>query len=283
MSALARQQQALLADLLGPPSAVHVHRRVAELVHAPWQRGFQVYQANGHAMAQAGLAAAFPVLAQLLGEESFAQLARAFWHTSPPQRGDIAQWGAALPAFVAASAQLADEPYLADVAQVEWALHVAGNAADREADPASLALLTQADPGHLGLLLAPACCCLASPWPVVSIVNAHVEASPSLEEAGRRLRASQGESALIWRQGLHARVREALPGEAALVGRTAGRPLAGRRTGCRRWAGLQRLAAAGGADRPAAGGARAGLSSRAGPAWYTGHHSANLFQLAGAQ
>lgn len=216
MSALARQQQALLADLLGPPPA-DGHRRVADLVHAPWQRGFQVYQANGHAMAQAGLGAAFPVLAQLMGEESFAQLARAFWHTSPPLRGDIGQWGAALSAFVAASAQLADEPYLADVAQVEWALHVAGNAADREADPASLALLTQADPDHLGLVLAPGCCCLVSPWPVVSIVNAHLDASPSLEEAGRRLRAGQGEPALIWRQGLQARVREALPGETALL------------------------------------------------------------------
>ncbi len=215
MSTLAQQQQALLADLLAP--AAGTPQRLPDLVHAPWRRGWQVYQANGHAMAQAGLDTAFPVLRQLLGDDSFAQLARAHWYACPPQRGDIAQWGDALPAFLEGSVQLADEPYLADVARVEWALHVAGNAADREADPPSLALLAQADPAALGLVLAPGCMCLDSRWPVASIVNAHLASQPSIEEAGERLRAGQGEVALVWREGLQPRVRGTLPGEPALL------------------------------------------------------------------
>lgn len=54
----------------------------------------------------------------------------------------------------------------------------------------------------------------ASTGPVVSIVNAHLEATPSLAEAGQRLRAGVAETALVWRAGLQPRVREALAGEA---------------------------------------------------------------------
>ena len=58
---------------------------------------------------------------------------------------------------------------------------------------------------------------VASAYPVASIVTAHLEANPTLEEAGRRLRAGLGEAALVWRQGFKPRLRAALPGEAAFV------------------------------------------------------------------
>ncbi|MGH6626932.1 MAG: HvfC/BufC family peptide modification chaperone, partial [Burkholderiaceae bacterium] len=121
MSPLALQQQALLAALFGaPPDAIKL---IAPLAHGAWVRGLNAYQANGHAVAGCSLRAAYPVLAQLLGEDSFEALACALWHARPPARGDLALWGEDLASFVAASAQLADEPYLADVARVEWALH----------------------------------------------------------------------------------------------------------------------------------------------------------------
>ena len=216
MSALAQQQQALLADLFGRPAAGN-NRQIGAHVQPPWLRGFQVYQANGHAMAQAGLAAAYPVLAQLLGDDSFAELARAFWHAQPPQRGDIGQWGGALARFLSDSAQLADEPYLGDVARVEWALHQAGAAADLDADPASFALLASADPAALGLRLAPGTQWVDSRWPVASIVTAHLEQAPSFEAVGQRLRAGLAEVALVWREGLRPRARVAMAGEPALL------------------------------------------------------------------
>ena len=37
----------------------------------------------------------------------------------PPLQGDVATWGVGLPDFIAAGQQLADEPYLADVARLE--------------------------------------------------------------------------------------------------------------------------------------------------------------------
>ena len=215
MSLLALQQQALLAALFGAPQ--DASKLIAAYAHGDWARGLKAYQGNGHALARCSLQGAFPVLAQLLGEESFEALACALWHAQPPRRGDMALWGEALPAFVAASAQLADEPYLADVARVEWALHRAASAADVGPELATLALLTTHPPAQLFLRLAPGTAVVASAYPVASIVTAHLEANPTLEEAGRRLRAGQSEAALVWRQGFKPRLRAALPGEAVFV------------------------------------------------------------------
>ena len=52
MSPLALQQQALLAALWGGAQGA---RPLAAQVQHPWQRGFQVYQANGHALAHTAL------------------------------------------------------------------------------------------------------------------------------------------------------------------------------------------------------------------------------------
>jgi hypothetical protein len=108
------------------------------------------------------------VVAALVGGDSFATMACELWHRHPPVRGDLACWGDALPEFVDLNPQLADVPYLADVARVEWALHRAAGVSDAAADPASFALLTQADPATFTLRLAPGTAVINSDWPVAS-------------------------------------------------------------------------------------------------------------------
>ena len=46
--------------------------------------GLAAYRANAGALAERALAAAVPTVAQLLGDESFAGFARAFWTAHPP-------------------------------------------------------------------------------------------------------------------------------------------------------------------------------------------------------
>ena len=215
-ASLAAQQQALLNALLAWP-ADDAMKEVAALARPPSARGLKAYQTNGHALAERAMRAAYPVLAQLLGEESLGALARAFWHAHPPVCGDVSRWGAGLADFVQSSEQLADEPYLADVARVEWALHQSASAADQSLDGASFALLTQQDASALRLCLAPGCALVPSRWPVVSIITAHLDANPALEEAGRRLRAGLAECAVVWRQGLRPQVAACSSAEAAFV------------------------------------------------------------------
>jgi hypothetical protein len=177
MNALAQQQQALLGTLLALPGSAQAADAVTALralVHSPWARGLAAYQANGHELAERSLRAAYPVVAALVGGDSFATMACELWHRHPPVRGDLACWGDALPAFVDHNPQLADVPYLADVARVEWALHRAAGAPDAAADPASFALLTQADPATFTLRLAPGTAVITSDWPVASLVTAHL-------------------------------------------------------------------------------------------------------------
>lgn len=216
MSTLAAQQAALLARLFDPKSAGAIPPAAPNL-GATGARGLKAYQSNGHGLAERALKAAFPVLTQLLGEDSLCGLARAFWHAAPPRRGDLAQWGAALADFVRASEQLADAPYLADVVASEWALHCCSGAPNQSAEPASFALMMRHAPCDLVLRLAPGCAVIPSLWPVASILRAHLAQAPGLAEVGQRLRAGVAEAALVWREGFRARVREAIAGEADFV------------------------------------------------------------------
>lgn len=212
---LASQQQALLSLLLGRTDALPA--LLAQHDSSSTARGLQAYRANAHELAARALQAAYPVVAQLLGEESFADLARAFWHAHPPACGDMARWGARLPAFLQISEQLAEEAYLCDVARVEWALHQATSATDADAEPATLALMMTHDPSMLFLALAPGAAVIASAYPIASIVTAHLQGEPTLEEAGRRLRAGLAEAALVWRKGFKPCVRQMDGAEAAFV------------------------------------------------------------------
>ena len=249
---LAQQQQALLAVLFssagGDRNAALQNLAAcggpvlgpgATQASAPQaQRGLQAYLSNAQALAERSLATAYPVVQQLLGSGSFAALAQALWHSGPPAQGDLARWGGDLAHFVAQDPQLAAEPYLSDLARLEWALHQAATAQDSTADPGSFALLSSQDPAHgpehLFLQLAPGLAVLASPWPIVAIHAAHAAASAlddhhavnaaqadALRQAGALVQAHVAQAAVVWRKGHAPCVREALPGEPEFLAATA--------------------------------------------------------------
>lgn len=170
-------------------------------------RGLQAYQANAAALAERALAAAYPTVWQLLGAESFVGLARALWHAQAPNCGDIAHWGAGLPDFVQAAEQLAEEPFLADVARLDWAVHAAHSAADGAAAPTGLHSLAEADPAGIWLHARPGTASLVSAYPVVTLWQAHRNSAPDrLVPARLALAQGQAETALVWRQGLQVQV-----------------------------------------------------------------------------
>ncbi len=225
----ALRQQMLLRALLGDarPGVVTgwlQPRRV--------QRGLAAYQANAGTLAERALAAAFPTLQQLLGDESFAALARDFWRRHPPAAGDIGLWGAALPAFLAEAESLAEEAYLPDMARLEWALHRVQTAADAPAGPPpGLELLATHDPAALRLLLPARSVVLASAWPVFSLWQAHQSTAPDRFDAVRvALAEGRGEQGLVTRSGWAPRVRALGATEAAftaalLAGQSLGQAL----------------------------------------------------------
>lgn len=200
------------------------------------QDGVQTYRTNAYVAAHAALAASFPTVAAVVGDEPLRLLARAYRQQHPPARGDLAWFGERLPDFIAASADLAELPWLADLARLDWALTQAEAAPDSRPDLATLALLAELDPQQLRLQLMAGTTLLHSRWPVVTIRQAHegldreptdpdsaaADASPSADAARWQpvraaLAAGQGETALIWRQGWRACVAAVTPAEAALL------------------------------------------------------------------
>ncbi|WP_395699878.1 putative DNA-binding domain-containing protein [Aquabacterium sp.] len=183
---------------------------------APRQaRGLSAYRANGEALAARALAAAYPTVAELIGEEAFAAVAARHWRERPPTCGDMALYGAGLAEALAADAQLASEPYLADCARLDWAVHRAETAADAHAPPEGLQRLVTDDPAELALVLRPGLVLLASRWPIVTIWQAHRSHAEDRFAPVREAFAQQrGEQALVWREGWRPRVSALADAEA---------------------------------------------------------------------
>jgi hypothetical protein len=213
MSAELERQRALLAALWrGGPEPETALPAGLRARHVTAARGLQAYRANAGAAAERALASAYPVLRALVGEASFAGLARAYWRARPPMRGDLAWLGAGLPGFVADDPQLADVPWLADVARLEWLLARAEGAADAPGSAAgrlaSLQVLSEHDPRELHVALAPGAAVMRSAWPVASVWRAHrPDAAPgAFDEARALVAARTGEIAFVCRPEWAARV-----------------------------------------------------------------------------
>ena len=97
------------------------------------QQRFAVYRNNVVVSLVDALAARFPVVLALVGEEFFRAMARVFVCAQPPRSPLMAEYGEAFPAFIADFAPAAGLPYLPDVAALEAARTRAYHATDATA------------------------------------------------------------------------------------------------------------------------------------------------------
>ncbi|WP_422033724.1 DNA-binding domain-containing protein [Reyranella sp.] len=203
-----RFARAVLQAPLSVPDGI---RREVRSAH---ERRFGVYRNNVKASLVAALAARFPVVARLVGDEFFTAMALVFIECHPPRSPVLAEYGAAFASFLEGFDPAADLPYLPDIARLEWARHVAFHSAD--ANPADIAWLAELPPEALGsvrLGLHPAMAVIASPWPIVSVwtTNAH-DATPAAPAADWT-----GETALVTRPHLEVLLHRLPPGADRLV------------------------------------------------------------------
>lgn len=171
---IARLQQAFHAALwqadppagLGAPDAAEVAQR------------FAVYRNNMQQSLTRVLAARYPVVAQLVGADFFAAMARAFTAAHPPNGPVLLHWGAGLAGFIDAFPPVAHLPWLGDVARLEQARARAAHAADAPvADPEAL---MRTDPATLRLRLHPSVSLYHSAHPAVQIWQNHQPAASPL-------------------------------------------------------------------------------------------------------
>jgi hypothetical protein len=133
-----------------------------------------LYRGNLSATWDKALSNAYPVLRQLVGEEFFTALARAYGMAHPSDNPDLNRFGAQLAQFLTGFPHVADLPYLPDMARLEWLLHRAHYAPDApHVDAATLAALTPEQFEAARFALHPACALFASQWAVAPLWLAH--------------------------------------------------------------------------------------------------------------
>jgi hypothetical protein len=217
---LAELQRGFRAALLADDDSVAAHVLGDGL--APAAR-LAVYRHHVRATLRAALAATYPVVERLVDARFFAYAADAYLRQAPPAGPCLFEFGAALPAFLAAFPACRHLPWLADVARLEWALNVARHAEDAPPlAPARLAALAPERAADAVLRLDPSVTLLRSPWPVDRIWSAHQGEG---EPEGVDLAAGPAHLE-VRREDGEARVRTLPPGPWALrAALAAGRPL----------------------------------------------------------
>lgn len=139
---------------------------------------FARYRGNLVATWEKTLTAAFPVLQQLVGDEFFAALCRAFGHAHPSDNGDLNVFGAQFAQFLADFPHVAQYPYFPDMARLEWAVHEAYYAADgRSVAPQDLLAMAPDVLDQTRFRLHPACALIDSPWALAPLWFAHQDQS----------------------------------------------------------------------------------------------------------
>lgn len=142
--------------------------------HYPVATALDIYRNNYRGNLQDALAAAYPVVEQLVGQDFFRLVAREYIAQHPSRSGNLHLYGAQLADFLAAFTPAKDLVYLPDIAALEWACHSAYYAPDvATLDINALAQVAPQQYPVLTLALHPACHLLHSRYPVAAIWHAH--------------------------------------------------------------------------------------------------------------
>ncbi len=116
------------------------------------------------------LAARYPVVRRLAGDESFLATARRFVRAQPSHLSTVLHFGEAFPGYLRSLGRAASFEYLADVAEIEAARARAMRSADaRPIGRAALASLSSSRMRELGVLLHPSVSLVASRFPIVTV------------------------------------------------------------------------------------------------------------------
>jgi len=170
--ALADLQAAIRDALLGDDplaAASHVSGDALE----PEAR-LRIYQHHVTTTLTAALESTFPVVRRLVDARFFAYAADSYIRQHPPSQPCLVEYGASLPAFLAAFPPCQAHAYLPDVARLEWAVHVARQAEEAAPlDVTRLSSMAAETMPHLEFRFEPSVSFIDSPWPIDRIWQAN--------------------------------------------------------------------------------------------------------------
>jgi hypothetical protein len=171
------------------------------------ERRYAVYRNNVTVGLIRALEANFPVVRRLLGEQYFAGFARDFAQKHPPQSPLMFQYGANFPAALKNDDDLANYPYLGDVAELEILWRESYHAAD--VTPLAADVLASVNPDALFsscFVTHPAARLMQSRFAIHDIFTANTS-----ESGGQHIDPAQPQNILITRPNYDVMARAILP------------------------------------------------------------------------
>ena len=97
--------------------------------------GLEIYKTSLFANLSAVLGAGFPIVREVVGSACFNGLCRQFIPNHLPASAKLSAYGGAFPDYLASRAELAELPYLPDLAKLEWQIKRLLIAKDHPKDP----------------------------------------------------------------------------------------------------------------------------------------------------
>jgi hypothetical protein len=171
---------ALLEAQGTPPEGIHSAADLpVEYNGEAARRRFAIHRNNVLSALVNVLAAHFPAVVRVVGEPFFRGLASEFCRRDPPSSPVLSDYGRSFPAFIASYQPVADIPYLADLARLEWLCIEAANAEDAEPiGPAELAAVPEDSIPSLKLRLHPALRLFHAGLPALTVWELNAGAGP---------------------------------------------------------------------------------------------------------
>ena len=212
MPCAADRQRELAAALLDPARAVPPGLVGPD--REPCPRRFAVHRNNVAAGLTGALAAAFPAVRRIVGEDFFRAMTRAHALAEPPASPVLLDYGGGFPAFIARFGPAASLPYLADVARIERAWTEAYHAPEAMAlGPDALAAIPADRLAEVRLDLHPSLRVVRSGFPALTIWRMNVaDGVPAPVDVD-----SGGEDVLVVRPAAAVEARAMPPGGPELI------------------------------------------------------------------
>lgn len=145
----------------------------------PAPKRYSVYKNNVVVSYLEALAAAYPACKNLVGEEFFNAIGRAYLQKKPPNSQLMILFGEGFASFVAGYGPAQQIPFLPDVARVERTWRLAYHSADiAPISPDRLGKLPPEQLGDAKLVFLPSVAIIASPFPVHALWQAAISLQP---------------------------------------------------------------------------------------------------------
>jgi len=199
MTSLAKLQANFSAAIFSPTTDQHaVLQQISTDTGPDAEQRLDIYRHSILNSFSRVLAATYPVIEKLVGEDFFSAMAKQYAQTMPSLQPDLGEFGRHFDHFLAEFEQLKQLAYLPDVARLEWLWEEVFYAADDpEANFSALAELNDQRLQKLRFNLSASAHLLQSTYPVLAIWQAN-QICDNTEEI---VLESTGEQLLLLRQG----------------------------------------------------------------------------------